>query len=219
MANGENGRDRLYKLLPAVYRERDAAEGYPLRALLRLVTDQADILQVDIQRLWDNFFIETCERWAIPYIGDLVSNNLLHDTSRIKTPNTAHELFPDLAGRDLRPDIAIRTRADVAKTIYYRRRKGTLPMLEELARKPGKVVRNEGDVDGALARAARHVQAEYYVPHHAHATMEPPAATVRIADGKCEAWAGVQSPQVARDLIAKRLGMPVENVRVRTMSE
>jgi len=134
MANGENGRDRLYKLLPAVYRERDAAEGYPLRALLRLVTDQADILQVDIQRLWDNFFIETCERWAIPYIGDLVSNNLLHDTSRIKTPNTAHELFPDLAGRDLRPDIAIRTRADVAKTIYYRRRKGTLPMLEELAR-------------------------------------------------------------------------------------
>jgi len=87
-------------------------------------------------------------------------------------------------------------------------------MLEELARKPGKVVRNEGDVDAGMARAARRLEAEYYVPHHAHATMEPPAATVRISDGKCEAWAGTQSPQGARDLIAKRLGMSVENVTV-----
>ncbi len=86
--------------------------------------------------------------------------------------------------------------------------------LEELARKPGKVVRNDGNLDAAMASAARHLEAEYYVPHHAHATMEPPAATVRIADGKCEAWAGIQSPQNARDLIAKALGMPVENVKV-----
>jgi isoquinoline 1-oxidoreductase subunit beta len=86
--------------------------------------------------------------------------------------------------------------------------------LEEAARKPGKVVRSEGDVDAAMASAVRRVEAEYYVPHHAHATMEPPAATVRIADGMCEAWAGVQSPQAARDLIAKRLGMPVANVKV-----
>jgi hypothetical protein len=124
-----NDPNRLYRLLPAVYRERDAEEGYPLRALLGLVEGQADI-----QQLWDNFFIETCQRWAIPYIGDLVSNNLLHDASRIKIPDTARALFVDLVGRDLRPPIAIRTRADVAKTIYYRRRKGTVPMLEELAR-------------------------------------------------------------------------------------
>lgn len=129
-----NDPDRLYQLLPAIYRERDEAEGLPLRALLRLVSDQADLVHADIQQLWDNFFIETCERWAIPYIGDLVSNNLLHDAHRIPTPDTAHALFPDLVGRDLRPPIAIRIRADVAKTIYYRRRKGTLPMLEELAR-------------------------------------------------------------------------------------
>jgi hypothetical protein len=121
-------------LLPAIYRERDEGEGFPLRALLRLITEQADLVRADIQRLWDNYFIETCDRWVIPYIGDLVSNNLLHDAHRIPTPDTAHELFPDLVGRDLRPPIAIRTRADVAKTIYYRRRKGTLPMLEELAR-------------------------------------------------------------------------------------
>jgi isoquinoline 1-oxidoreductase beta subunit len=86
--------------------------------------------------------------------------------------------------------------------------------LEELARKPGKVVRNDGDLDAAMAKAARRLEAEYYIPHHAHATMEPPNATVRIAGGKCEAWAGIQSPQTARDLIAKQLGMPVADVTV-----
>ena len=55
--------------------------------------------------------------------------------------------------------------------------------LEESARKPGKVVRNDGDFDAAVAKAARRLDAEYYVPHLAHATMEPPAATVRIANG------------------------------------
>lgn len=129
-----NDPDRLYQLLPAVYRERDEAEGLPLRALLRIIADQDRILYAGIGRLWDNFFIETCDRWAIPYLGDLVGNNLLHDTHRLATPDTARALFTDLAGRELRPPIAIRTRADVAKTIYYRRRKGTLPMLEELAR-------------------------------------------------------------------------------------
>lgn len=134
MSNGNGDSNRLYNLMPTVYRERDEREGFPLRDLLRLVTEQADIVHSDVQLLWDNFFIETCERWAIPYIGDLVSNNLLNDAQNLKSPDTARELFPDLTGPDLRPINAIRTRADVAKTIYYRRRKGTLPMLEELAR-------------------------------------------------------------------------------------
>jgi hypothetical protein len=134
MSNGIGDPDRLYNLMPSVYRERDESEGFPLRDLLRIVTEQADIVHSDIQLLWDNFFIETCERWAIPYIGDLVSNNLLNDAQSLKAPDTARELFPDLTGPNLRPTNAIRTRADVAKTIYYRRRKGTLPMLEELAR-------------------------------------------------------------------------------------
>src|SRR5499433_3457487 len=56
--------------------------------------------------------------------------------------------------------------------------------LEESARKPGKVVRNDGDFTAAAAGAAQRHEAEYYVPHLAHATMEPPAATVRIANGK-----------------------------------
>ncbi len=86
--------------------------------------------------------------------------------------------------------------------------------LEQAARKPGKVVRNEGDVDAAMARAARRLEAEYYIPHLAHAAMEPPAAAARIVNGKCEVWGCVQSPQAARDRIATRLGLPVEDVTV-----
>lgn len=136
--------DRLYRLIPAFYRRMEeppalpvppgVAPTGPLRQVLELVAEQVALLEDDIQRLWDNFFIETCDPWVIPYIGDLVGNALLHDGGRGTGPDLARTLFPDLVGRDLRPPIAIRTRADVAKTIYYRRRKGTLPMLEELAR-------------------------------------------------------------------------------------
>jgi isoquinoline 1-oxidoreductase beta subunit len=86
--------------------------------------------------------------------------------------------------------------------------------LEQAARKPGKVVRDNGNVDTAMAGAARRVDAEYYIPHLAHAPMEPPAATVRIASEKCEVWACVQSPQATRGLVAKRLGMSEDDVTV-----
>jgi hypothetical protein len=126
--------DRLYDLLPAVYREQDAQQGYALRALLRIVAGQVDVVEQDVAGLWNDLFIETCKRWVVPYIGDLVSNDLLYDPSRIADADTAAALFTDLRGPDLRPPVAVHTRADVANTIYYRRRKGTLPMLEELAR-------------------------------------------------------------------------------------
>jgi isoquinoline 1-oxidoreductase subunit beta len=76
------------------------------------------------------------------------------------------------------------------------------------------VVRNEGDVDAAMASAAQRLEAAYYIPHLAHAAMEPPAAAAHIVNGKCEVWGCVQSPQAARDRIAKRLGLPVEDVTV-----
>lgn len=126
--------DKLYNLMPAAYRERDALVGEPLRALLAIIEQQADILDADIRRLWDNFFIELCDPWVIPYIGDLVGTVPLFDESRVKQQDTPRALFDDLTGPRLIPDVGIRSRADVAKTIYYRRRKGTLPMLEELAR-------------------------------------------------------------------------------------
>jgi isoquinoline 1-oxidoreductase beta subunit len=86
--------------------------------------------------------------------------------------------------------------------------------LLETARKPGKVVRNQGDFDAAYAAAAKKIEAEYFLPHLAHATMEPPAATARIVNGKCEVWACVQSPQATRDTVAKRLGLSADNVTV-----
>jgi len=86
--------------------------------------------------------------------------------------------------------------------------------LEETARRPGKVVRNDGDAEGALSSAARVISAEYYIPHLAHATMEPPSATASVANGKCEAWAPVQSPGGSRDELAKKLGLKPEDVTV-----
>jgi len=85
-------------------------------------------------------------------------------------------------------------------------------MLEDNVRKPGRLERSEGDADAALKSAAKVVTAEYYSPHLAHATMEPPAATARITDGKLEIWTSVQSPGGARDDIAKRLGFDQKNV-------
>ncbi|HKC41927.1 MAG TPA: molybdopterin cofactor-binding domain-containing protein, partial [Gemmatimonadales bacterium] len=86
--------------------------------------------------------------------------------------------------------------------------------LEETARRPGKVVRDQGDAPAALASTARVLKADYYVPHIAHAPMEPPAAAASVTDGRCEAWACTQNPQGARDEIAKALGMPVDRVKV-----
>jgi isoquinoline 1-oxidoreductase beta subunit len=88
--------------------------------------------------------------------------------------------------------------------------------LEEAVKKPGKIERNEGDVDQALASAAKVITAEYYAPHIAHATMEPPAATARMSGGKWEVWAPVQSPGGARDDIAAALGIKPEEMVLHT---
>jgi len=86
--------------------------------------------------------------------------------------------------------------------------------LEQAARAPGEVVRDQGDVAAALQGAARRVQAQYYIPHMAQAPMEPPAATARIVNGRCEVWAAVQAPQATHDRVAKRLNLAPENVTV-----
>jgi isoquinoline 1-oxidoreductase subunit beta len=86
--------------------------------------------------------------------------------------------------------------------------------LETTAREPGQICRSQGDFAAAFASADKKLEGEYYIPHLAHATMEPPAATCRIVDGKAEVWTSVQSPQAAHDLVAKYLGLPPENVTV-----
>ncbi|HEY0572123.1 MAG TPA: xanthine dehydrogenase family protein molybdopterin-binding subunit [Enterovirga sp.] len=86
--------------------------------------------------------------------------------------------------------------------------------LEKAVRAPGKVVRNQGDVDAALASAKTRVTAEYFIPHLAQAPMEPPAAVAQVKDGRCEAWTCTQGPQAAHDRLAKRLGLADDKVKV-----
>src|SRR5713226_1303742 len=86
--------------------------------------------------------------------------------------------------------------------------------LQETARKPGKVVRENGNVDEAFAKGGKIVEAEYYAPLLAHAPMEPPAALAVYRDGKAEVWAPTQGPQGARDAVAQALGLKKEDVTV-----
>jgi hypothetical protein len=104
--------ERLYRLLPAFLRNRDIDQGEPLRALLAVVEGELERVEGDIATLYDNWFIETCEDWVVPYIGDL------------------------LGVRPIRPveSANVSLRAYVANTIAYRRRKGTAVILEQLAR-------------------------------------------------------------------------------------
>ena len=109
--------NRLYNLLPALYRVRDAelaAPGNdgPLKALLSVIAEQVGVLEEDLEQLYDDQFIETCAEWVVPYIGDLVG---------------ARGLF-------VFPNAAFSQRAQVANTLAYRRRKGTAAVLEQLAR-------------------------------------------------------------------------------------
>lgn len=86
--------------------------------------------------------------------------------------------------------------------------------LDAANRKPGKLVRNDGNIEQALHGAAKRVTADYYIPHLAHATMEPPCAVARFADGKCEVWAPTQSPQDVRNELVKALGIPDADITV-----
>ena len=104
--------DRLYALLPALYRIRDEQQGHPLRDLLGLIGQEFEALEENVEQLYDDQFIETCDDWAAPYIGDLIGYRPLHGVAAaIASP-----------------------RAEVANTIGHRRRKGTAAMLEQLAR-------------------------------------------------------------------------------------
>jgi hypothetical protein len=116
--------DRLNKLLPAVYRLRDADQGYPLQALLRVISEQVNLVDGDISGLYENWFIETCQEWVVPYIGALVGYTPLLEGGETANVGTAR-------GQE-RERILI-PRREVANTIHYRRRKGTLALLEDLA--------------------------------------------------------------------------------------
>ena len=116
--------ERLYDLLPVIHRMRDAERGYPLRALLSVIGEQVNVIEDDIAQLYANWFIETCADWAVPYIGDLIGYRPVHEAG-IAGDAAAAE------GRQLNKILT--PRREVANTLGYRRRKGTLALLELLA--------------------------------------------------------------------------------------
>jgi len=126
--------DRLYQLLPAVHRQRDVEEGFTLRALLGIIGEQMDLLADDVAQLYDDWFIETCRDWVVPYIGELVGYQPVYEAGEPGDPATASGR---LRNRILFP------RRDVAHTIASRRRRGTLSVL----------IRQALDVAGWPARA------------------------------------------------------------------
>ena len=84
--------------------------------------------------------------------------------------------------------------------------------LEATSRKPCKVVRNVGDVDAEFAKGGKIIEAEYYTPHLAHASMEPPVAVAEYRDGKVITWAPTQNPQAVQETIAGLLGIQKEDI-------
>lgn len=104
-------KETLYDLLPAVYRQRDEIEGWPLKSLVEVVAEQIKILENDIDKLYDNWFIETCDPWVVPYIGSLLGVKGLRKSGKFfSTP-----------------------RSQIANTLFYRSSKGTLSILEQIA--------------------------------------------------------------------------------------
>ena len=84
--------------------------------------------------------------------------------------------------------------------------------LEATAQKPGKVVRNVGDVDAEFAKGGRIIEAAYYTPHLAHASMEPPVALADYRNGKVVAWTCTQNPQEVQTTVANVLGLKPADV-------
>jgi isoquinoline 1-oxidoreductase subunit beta len=87
-------------------------------------------------------------------------------------------------------------------------------MLEEASRNPGQIGRDQGDIEGAMKGAAKVITAEYYLPHLAHASMEPPVAVADVKADSAEIWAPLQSAGGTHEDAAKTLGLPMDKVRV-----
>ena len=122
--------EKLWEMIPAIYRHEDGLAENPgvLRAVVEIMAEQAARVRRSHDRLWQDQFIELCDDWAVPYIGDLVGTRLVSALNKRAR------------------------RVDVAKTIYYRRRKGTPAVLEELI---SDIAGWEGNVVEGFRRLAR----------------------------------------------------------------
>jgi hypothetical protein len=178
--------DRLYELLPVVYRMRDAEAGQPLRALLAVISEQVNVVEDDIRRLYDNWFIETCEDWVVPYIADLIGHQIVHEAG---APGEAATREGGLLNKFLIP------RREVAHTIGNRRRKGTLSLLETLAQ----------DVAGWPARAVEFYQYLGWTQQLNHLRPER-ARTVDLRQGDALDRINTAFDELAHTIDVRRTG-------------
>ena len=162
--------DRLYELLPVIYRMRDAEQEYPLRALLRVIGEQVDVVENDMAQLYENWFIETAQDWVVPYIADLIGYRPVHEAGEPGDPNK-----PQGSARNK----ILTPRREVANTLHYRRRKGTLALLESLA----------NDVAGWHARAVEFFKLLGWTQNLNHQHLDR-ARTVDVRDGDALALLG-----------------------------
>lgn len=151
-----NLHESLYSLLPALIRQRDQRTDKALEQLLAIIDDQATQIERDLERMYDNWFIETCEDWVVPYIGDLLGYDL---------PPGA--LAPGASSAALERVLA--PRREVGNLIAQRRRKGTAVVLEALAR----------DTTNWPARAVEYYQ-RLVVAQHLDHTRPERVATIDI---------------------------------------
>jgi isoquinoline 1-oxidoreductase beta subunit len=86
--------------------------------------------------------------------------------------------------------------------------------LLETVRRTGTSARNHGDIDKALESATQIIEAEYYAPHLAHASMEPPAAVASVSADFCEIWAPSQDPQSLIPMVEAATGLKPEQIRI-----
>lgn len=103
--------------------------------------------------------------------------------------------------------------------------KGVLPEMDngyvenslvEDLNKPGSSVVKRGDAKKAISKAGQTIEATYYVPCVAHATMEPMNCTASVGPDRCEVWAPVQNQSGALDVASKLSGLPKEKIHVNT---
>jgi isoquinoline 1-oxidoreductase beta subunit len=120
----------------------------------------------------------------------------------------ADRVWPALRGRDLldidwdRGPNATLTDADIERR------------FREAAGRRGSPARNDGDAEAALRNAATRLDADYFTPFLAHATMEPMNCTAEVRADHCDVWVGTQAQTRAQQVAADAAGLPTAAVRI-----